>query len=832
MSNPVATIGGGAFTPPDPNIVRVSYSKIVYDQEKFFIYALGEQGSFDPNTLGQRYYIFTAMDDALSATKPYFIEQETWDETVRKTASGFVSPTFSIMPKLMIPTEIGSDPSLNQVDNGVAVDSSHPGFTRQFNWEVTAVTSGTAGTDPNDASNIISMSKTNPNFISINAKADAGASNEVTLNLSDANAGLGGTGKIARGAFCVFFNITPSVTGGTSKETNGDASWSMVLTANEVVVEAKDGGPAIMTIDPVGEGNNGQANLSDAQMKEAPKHRQHMNEKGFSFMMMVYPVWNGAILTSGIQDAQTGSGRAGLQSIAGTYVPKTKGASIFTSPYSSPFDPLNPDEVEVGTDSDVITDFGTDLTLVLKNCKAQLVYQPCWFSKIMEYDEWFLAPEDVGGLSPVNYDFDVYPIWTGNNTGASLDGSAINSGTAGPGGSNTEYWKVDWNGNMVDHARYGMEVFGEYLRTTEDRTNAVRNSNGTFSLVWVGGTPAVSPSPPQANWPDYIQSLSITTSQDGSNGQIVVDKYGIAGTDAVATQSVGQIAVSMSGGEGTTAGSIFNGLAMGISSVNTADGATWTIPLVGFEQKLNDIALVNAPFFDGFTTPSAVDFCSRYGGISFTLMVGSNTPVLTASDDVLSPYFDFANGTPVVQALVQIMENTQNTYVVEDALIKVYGIDASTGLPINAAATDWKPNYPNVKLLLDDQRPIFDNLRNEIIVIGLEEIVVGSGKDIANIPLFPKIGIVSQTTVPNFAWAKSLVAPVQGHLDDSRISDVASKLGAVSKNFPVAGRVQIPGNASINIYDKWGTLMISGYTHNYDSQSKMWTTDLELVSGS
>jgi hypothetical protein len=241
--------------------------------------------------------------------------------------------------------------------------------------------------------------------------------------------------------------------------------------------------------------------------------------------------------------------------------------------------------------------------------------------------------------------------------------------------------------------------------------------------------------------------------------------------------------------------------------------------------------LINAPFFDGFTASSAIDFLSRYGGISFTAMAGSNMLTnLTASDDISSPYFDFANGTPVVQALEQVMENSQNTYIVEDGLIKVFGINALNGLPISFG-TDWEPSYPNVKLLMDDQKPIFDNLRNEIVVIGLEEITSGSGKDLLTIPLFPKIGIVSQVTVPNIAWAKSLVAPVQGHLDDARINTVASRLAAVSKSFDVSGRVQIPGNASIALYDKWGSMLISSYTHNFDSQSKVWTTDLELVTG-
>jgi hypothetical protein len=578
MSNPVAAVGGGAFVPPDPDTTRISYSKIVYDQEKFFVYTENEQGdpSFDPNSLGQRFYIFVPTGNALSDVKPDFIELDTWNETVKLTASGFVTPTFSIMPKLMIPSEIVSVGN-NQVDNGLATDPPHPTFTKEFNWEITASTSGAFGKDPVNVSNIASISTSSPNFISINAKDDALAKNSVSLSLTDANAGTGGSGKIGRGAFCVFFNVTPSVSGSVADDENSAASWSISLTAGEVSIFAKDGGPAIMEIGPPApDGTQGQANLSDSQMKEAPKHRQQMNEKGFSFMMMVYPVWNGAILTSGIQDAQTGSGKEGLQSIAGTYVAKTKGASIASSDYSNEFDPLSPSEIVVTSDASVLVDFGSQLDLTVENCKAQLVYQPCWFSKSMQYDEWFLAPDDDPGV--VTYDFQVFPIWTDNSTGGSLDGasSLANSGIAGPIGSDTTYWKAPWNGNMPDHARYGVEVFGEFIRTEEDRLISVRNSNGTFALNWTGGTPAG----PGGTWPDYITSLSITTSQDGSSGQMIVDKYGIAGTSAVATQSIGQIAVSMSGGDGTTAGQIFNGLAMGISSTNTADGATWTIPLV------------------------------------------------------------------------------------------------------------------------------------------------------------------------------------------------------------------------------------------------------------
>ena len=91
----------------------------------------------------------------------------------------------------------------------------------------------------------------------------------------------------------------------------------------------------------------------------------------------------------------------------------------------------------------------------------------------------------------------------------------------------------------------------------------------------------------------------------------------IAGQDAEAIQAVGGIVIDMdaSGAEGTTAGTIFKGLAMGISDNQSPEGSTWTIPLVGLEKKMEDIALINVPFFDGRTGAVTLDFLTRYAGL-------------------------------------------------------------------------------------------------------------------------------------------------------------------------------------------------------------------------
>jgi hypothetical protein len=126
-----------------------------------------------------------------------------------------------------------------------------------------------------------------------------------------------------------------------------------------------------------------------------------------------------------------------------------------------------------------------------------------------------------------------------------------------------------------------------------------------------------------------------------------VDKYGVAGQDAVAEQSIGAVILDVTGGENTVAGTIFKGLGMGVSETDSAGEATWTIPLVGLEKKMDDMFLINPPFMDGEKLITAVDYLCHYAGLIYDMAAAQPNDVLSATEEINSARFDWKPGTTV-----------------------------------------------------------------------------------------------------------------------------------------------------------------------------------------
>jgi hypothetical protein len=326
----------------------------------------------------------------------------------------------------------------------------------------------------------------------------------------------------------------------------------------------------------------------------------------------------------------------------------------------------------------------------------------------------------------------------------------------------------------------------------------------------------------------------VTIGLDGSSGSISLDKYGFAGQHAEVNQCIGAITIEAKGGYGTyppiIGGSIFSGLAMGISDSVTADGATWTIPLIGLEKKMDDIALLNVPFFDGENLSTVTDFLCRYAGLVDDMSNADPSVQLGMSEDISVVRFDWKAGTTVRSALDDTMDDIQHGYVVRDGKVFFYQLDEITGLPVNLDSfTDWLPSYPDVIVVAYDKTPDFEDLRNEIAVIGLEQVRDGTGSEITGMPTYPRIEIRTITTVPDVPWAKVLSYPLPGYLDVSLIGQTADRLSAKLSKYELIGRTTIAGNASIKPYDRWGEYVIFGVTHNMDFRAKTWTTDLEFM---
>ncbi len=819
MSNPIVTIGNSIPTPPDPQVKRVTFTKIQYDSQKFWTYGSGEYdsgySSFDPKKKGEEFYMFVLLEDVINS-RPDFVTQESW-VGLKKSASGFITAVNSVMPKIIIPSE-------KLVDNGVNTPGKGmyayllPGMQDLFNWDVVS-----SPADDNRFGTVNQGAHYGSNYVSCKAKNDTSSSNTTVISLKNPGSPPSGDWQssndlVVGGAFVLMLNVVPSRPATADVAQVGKTKWSVLLEFGDVVMDIDDAGSTEIMIN-TGEKNKTTVNLAEGKTKGGPPQCQHICEKD-PFVILVYPVWNGIVVSSGIQDAYA------TVFSSSYYVPKLKEAAILNSPYSSGFNPQSPSSVLVSS-SGVLVDFGNELKLTAKNCRFDVAYLPCFFSKQMIFDEWRLQSADIPGT--VTFQYNVYPIWTKNGTSTTLSPSPHVNKTNHPGSiSDTIYTYTAWGLKQSKFNRFAGEIFGSILRCIETRDFPIKNDNGSFNITFTGGS-AGDPNS-TGNWQDYIKSVSVSVSIDGSSGSITVDKFGIAGQNAVPNQSIGAITINASGGFGTVGGSIFQGLALGISDSKSSSGGEWTIPLVGLEQKMEDIALINVPFFDGETLSSAAGFLCKYAGLVADFSHANPSVRLGVTDDVNAVRFDWKAGTTVKSALDEVMDDVLHHYVVRDGKIFFYELSGTTGLPTSGLGTDWKSSYPDVKIVNYDTTPDFEDIRNEIVVLGLEQIPDGKNAEVENLPTFPRVVVKSNIpTTPNIPWSKVMVQPVPGYMRPGDFSSFANKLASMYSVYELTGKTTVPGNANIKPYDQWGDFIIYSVSHNVDLTSKSWTTDLEFM---
>ena len=836
MSNPVVTIGDTVNTPFKPTVKRKTFARVVYDSQDFFTYDATEYPAFNPTGKGDVFFAFVPFLPSNGPSAPSFTASDLWD-SLQKAPSGFVTAVNSIMPKIVVPSKLIVDngfKSFNTKFLGLWQDGST--FYDNFSWELISFNGGSIA-----LADATKYAQTGPNngsqYVSIKAKSDNSVTGDVLIMKLEEPTGspyplpphADYTGKLVmNGAFILMLNIVPTRNTSVDPKYGADNAWNMTLEFGEVKMIISDNGSTQVELGQTGSGetNRTTINLAVGKTADGPRQQQHITEKD-PYIILVYPVWNGLVIASGVQDA-----RATVFS-SSYYVPKLKSAGILNSTYSDAFDPQNPPitgDIEVKAPATVMVDMGSDLTLTAKNCRFEVAYEPCYFAKKCWFDEWRIYPEDVPATE--TYTYDIYPIWTKNNTASVLQPSpptVYNSGYSSE-LEGTYYGVIAWglNSDITTplYNRMGAEIFGSILQTNEELDFPIKNGNGHFSLNFTGGTsgdPSVT-----SNWQDYVQSITVTTNHDGSSGSVVVDKYGFAGQDAEIVQSIGAITIDATGGNGTVGGNLFQGLAMGASDNRSSDGATCSIPLVGLEKKLDDIMLINAPFFDGDTFSNTTNFLTTYAGISSDLTHADPTVRLGVTDDINAVRFDWKSGTTVRSALDDVMADTLHKYVVVDGSIKFYQINPSSGLPY-ALGRDWKGDYPDTKVVMYDASPDFEDLRNTIIVLGLEQVADGQGSKLEDLPAFPRMVAIKNDTTPDVPWARVIVSPKPGMLNVSKITQMAQNLAIASSVYELMGRTTIAGNALIRPYDQWGDLVIVGVTQNIDLKSKTWTTDLEFM---
>lgn len=830
MSNPTVTIGNVIAAPADPQVIRKTFSRITYAEQEFNIYGANEFddsrnniAKFDPNKKGERFFMFLPLSET-NPTAPSFSYNKPW-EGLKNAPSGFITSRKSIMPRMFIP-------SRKYVDNGHKSDWDNETMVffppeggssaeEAFNWDSTYFADFISRGGISGQQYVILDGK--------NGTAEMTLDNSSSNPLTDIDLiPNDGSELVGNGAFCLLLRTFWS---------NPSELSSSALQQNDIFVNIEFGEfnlslsqTGALTIKYLAGGSSEEKtyviNLTAGKAKDAPPQTQQISED--YYLITVYPVWNGIVVQDGFQQSLETQGQS-------TFIKKKQGAGILQPEYSSPFNPTSPPSpstgVEVGIgvgDTLVKPLMGDSITISANYCKVLVAYLPIFFNNNCSFDDWVLATDSDPGN--VEFTYNVYPIWTANGTSYELNPAPqlIKSTIATP-DAGLSYYYVPWVLKETNdlYSRYAGEIFGAIFEIIEEIKTPIKNGNGGFEIKYTGGD--AGDSTPTGDWTDYIQSLSVTTSIDGSSGEITVDKYGIAGQDASVTQSIGAITIDATGGFGTLAGNIFKGFAIGINDNKTSDGATWSIPLVGLEKKLDDIALILAPYMDGYILSDAIDYLCRYAGLISDLANAPTAGVkrLQATDDINTARYDWRPGTNVRSALDEVMESTLHRYVVRDGKIYFYELDPLTGWPI-FVGVDWSVSYPSTRMMQVDQSPNFDVIRNDIVIIGLEGVLEGSGTEMKAINNYPRVERRKSITSPDVPWAKSMVENMPGLVTAAEIIQQADNVAALTSTYDILGKVTIAGNAQIRPYDTWGDYLIYSVTHNMDFQSKVWTTDLEL----
>jgi len=560
-------------------------------------------------------------------------------------------------------------------------------------------------------------------------------------------------------------------------------------------------------------------NLAEGAAKSGQSQTEGISEKT-PLTIGVYPCWNGIVVTSGTQETPQ------VTNTASTFCRRLRSASIQGSEYSDWFDPLNPDDVKVGTGSgSVIVDMGSRITVTATNCKFEIAYSPTFFSPRMSYDGWLLLSDDT---SEISYEYNVYTIYTKNGTDYSVDFPSVHKSGEGGIFDATSFYYIPWSmaSSAGIYRRWAGEIFSYILETAERRTYSIKNGNGNFQLTWSGGTPGDT----DTNWVNHIKSVSVTIGIDGSSGQMIIDKYGCAGQEAIANQSIGAVVLNASGGQDTISGDIFYGIGMGVSSNDQEFDATWTVPLVGLEKKMDDIALINPPFVDGWSLVDAVDYLCRYSGLNYNMSAANGFVKLSATEEINSVRFDWKSGTTVKSALEEILQDTLHWYCVHDGQVFIYEL-GENGLPISLGP-DRSGSYESTNIVIKDQNPDFEDLRNYVVSLALQQVPDGTGTQMVHVPEFPMLQARLNATTPDIPWAKCWVRAFPGALSPDQLTTITNRMAKMATVYEMTGSITIAGNASIKPYDRWGNDIIYSITHTLDLEGKTWTTSLELMRSS
>lgn len=420
--------------------------------------------------------------------------------------------------------------------------------------------------------------------------------------------------------------------------------------------------------------------------------------------------------------------------------------------------------------------------------------------------------------------------------------------------------------------RKPVEIMGVLLTHTRQIENSpIDNENGTFHLsseVWTDWqsdddlnsvyqhkteSDCYCPEP----WIHYATSISITHNQDGSSGNIILDKYSLMGQDSFPKQSLGGIRLYLENGNknfikpnGYITGSstdrsyIFSGIATEIKHMDSFNSDTIDISLKGLQYKLEDIKLINAPFYDGDDLKTALKWLSKYSGIRINVDKYTADKAadrrLPVSSNFSKPAIMLPGGTPVLDGINEICNSVNHRFIIQpDGVGYVYEMSSEFSIPLVC-----KPGYIKATVIAEisndnvmsiDVQPFYGNLYNVVISASLKGTnntiePPDAGETVTEIKLNQVVS--HMTTEPDLPWSRVIAHSHKGYMSMEQLGNRHKIDRIMSKRYWVNGSITIPGNANVWIYDQikiFGQYFyVTDVSHTIDFSGKVFRTTLNI----
>ena len=568
--------------------------------------------------------------------------------------------------------------------------------------------------------------------------------------------------------------------------------------------------------------------------------------------LLVYPIWNGIVCSSGLQDSSN-LVDAGFAVVNNPNI----NMNDYLTPTFDEFDVNNPTSIQVNYTGKAQVDWGTQVILNWYSLGA-FAYVPAFFVPSCKFSVYIKdrcsIEKSEYQSNAITYVHEAYPIFSVNGSNYMMDGmtaegdsnfviTSKNPIIASVVYTNADegysYYRFDFNMFTQDKMweRRGMELWGFIHRTiTTSTQNQVLANNGTFNLN-VGAGAAVEAL--GGNWISYATSISISRTLDGTTGSISLDKYAMMVQDDIPEQSIGGIILEMHGGntnqrEGSgetvmVPGKVFSGIAMEITDNVAEGGDSLSINLYGLEKKLEEIKLINAPFWDGDKISVAAAWLGEYGGVDISFAFGDGTLSLPRSTSFEAPAVNFQMGTTVLEALKTIGEMTNQSFIIQRDGVGYYYKRNDLGVPLQAYSGNLHV-YTSTNVISMDVQPFFGNFYNTVMTVGLLNESPSMEKEP---PLFPGVRFNTLKTDPPLPWSKIMVDGVQGYLDNDKLNDIHARNLKLFRHYISTGSITVPGNSSIDLFDRIQIddkeFYIHGVTQNIDLASGVWTTGLQVA---